>query len=149
MNGNGITRKPPPGPAPPRNRSRAPVVPLERSFQKSQGLALFFTCAVTAMLTAAIVVAFDYYCGIGHSASSGKTLVQEGTVTLRHEPLEVFYPTPYLAPPNLTLTGTEFARKNCVILDQKQDRFKIHLDNDSVSFLEVSWRADGVPERVR
>jgi hypothetical protein len=147
----GITRKPPPPLPPKKNKGRGPVLPSERSFQKNQGVGLFCTCAVTAMLTAGIVVAFDFYFGAGHPASSGRasgrgTLVQEGTVTLRHEPLEVFYPVPYGAPPNLSLIGTEFARKSCLILEQKQDHFKIHLDNPSVSFLEVSWRAEGVAD---
>jgi hypothetical protein len=144
----GITRKPPPSPPPPKkDKGRGPLLPSERSFQKGQGMGLFCTCAVTAILTAGIVVAFDVYCGAGRPAPAGATLVQEGSLTLRHEPLEVFYPVPYTVPPNLTLTGTEFARKSCLILDQKQDHFKIHLDNPAVSFLEVSWRAEGISER--
>jgi hypothetical protein len=121
-----------------------------RSFQKSQGWSLFLTCAVTAVLTGAILVTFDVYFGnSGAMKPASGTQVQEGTVTVRHEPVEVFYAQPFAAPPNLTILGTEFARQSCLILDQKQDRFKIHLDNPSVSFLEVSWKAEGVPARDR
>jgi hypothetical protein len=123
------------------------VVPPRLSFQKNHGLGLFLTCAVTAIVTGAIVVAYDFYFGGAGGKPASPTLVQEGTLTLRHDPVDVFYPQRYASPPNLSIQGTELARQNCVILEQKQDRFKVHVDNPSVSVVEISWRAEGVPAR--
>ncbi|VTS01299.1 unnamed protein product [Gemmata massiliana] len=64
----------------------------------------------------------------------GKAVVPPGDV------LEVYYPVPFVSPPNLT---TQSIFDDCSVIEQKPDHFRIK--NSNPFSREVTWEARGVP----
>jgi hypothetical protein len=68
------------------------------------------------------------------------TLPQEGSVKVpANSQLDVFYPVPYGAVPNLTI---EDSHGDCLIVEQKENHFRIH--NKALAAVSVEWKAKGV-----
>jgi hypothetical protein len=66
---------------------------------------------------------------------------QRGTAIIpAHGEQEVYYPVPFLSPPNL-LTKSTF--DDCMVIEQKPDHFRIK--NPNPFSREVSWEARGLP----
>ncbi len=70
----------------------------------------------------------------GTTHQRGKAVVPPGDV------LEVYYPVPFVSPPNLT---TQSTFDDCSVLEQKPDHFRIK--NPNPFSREVTWEARGVP----
>jgi hypothetical protein len=72
--------------------------------------------------------------------------VQKGTVTIpAHQALDVYYPNPYVATPNLLVENTW---NDCKIEDQQPNHFRIA--NPGPFAREITWKARGekVPAEV-
>jgi hypothetical protein len=70
---------------------------------------------------------------------------QSGTVTLRgDQPQTVYYPIPYISPPNLTIKD-EWPHERWQLVDQKADHFSIRREPLSLGPpLEITWTAKGL-----
>jgi hypothetical protein len=78
------------------------------------------------------------------NACSDGMLEQHGGVTVPDgREQEVYYPHPYISPPNLTLHGD---CEHCSIIWQKRDRFCIK--NTGLFSRDVQWQAVGLKLRV-
>ena len=68
-------------------------------------------------------------------------LEQEGVVTLpRLMEQDVYYPVPYVGPPNLTI---ESPFQHCVLMSQKADHFRV-MNTCNTGPEDVHWKAKGV-----
>ena len=110
----------------------------------------------------AAAVLFGLVCGISclsidlgsHSVEMPLvgTLKQEGTlnnVTSAPGPVEVYYPRPYMSPPNLEVTSSDSfwpALDSVEVLEQKADHFTFHRKSSTFPVRVVfKWKAEGVP----
>jgi hypothetical protein len=142
-----FTAQPPP--LPPASQKFEEVVPPRRHFWREQRITIAVAAGVaalvaivTAAMVSALILLVSQPSGTGPNKKSAGTLIQEGTAIIREEPLEVYYPVPYVSPPNLTLTGSMSA--HCILVEQKQDHFKAKLappwgNNPS----SINWKAEG------
>ena len=69
-----------------------------------------------------------------------QTYSQTGTLEVpAGQELEIFYPMPYAAPPNLVVTSTF---SECLIVEQRPDHFRVK--NTMSSPRELTWTARGL-----
>src|SRR5438874_5480382 len=71
---------------------------------------------------------------------------QVGTLTITgHQTMDVYYPSPYLATPNLTV---ENSQNDCRVVEQKPTHFR--MENPTAFAREITWTARGekVPSEV-
>jgi len=69
-------------------------------------------------------------------------LEQEGVVTVpRGVAQDVYYPVPYISPPNLTVDSPF---QNCVVISQKADHFRVQNASGNSTPLDAHWRAKGI-----
>jgi hypothetical protein len=81
---------------------------------------------------------------IGCRSEPDGTLCQEGDVKLlAGQDQEIFYPIPYVSPPNLELSGDV---DHCEIIEQKPDHFRIRNPKGATSC--PHWRARGLRASV-
>jgi hypothetical protein len=74
------------------------------------------------------------------NACSGDLLEQVGNVRVAdHAEVDVYYPYPYISPPNLALEGDS---DHCFIVQQRRDRFRVK--NTGLFDRDVRWRARGL-----
>ena len=77
---------------------------------------------------------------IGCKTEADGTSGQEGKLSLHHgQEIDVYYPAPYAAPPNLELSGD---CDKCEIIEQKADHFRIRC-NDACD-ATPHWKARGL-----
>jgi hypothetical protein len=104
---------------------------------------------------------FGLVCGISclsidlgsHSVESpaSHTLKQEGTlnnVSYAPGPIAVYYPRPYISPPNLEVISSEssWSALNCIeVLEQKADYFSFRWKSTFPNRVIFEWKAVGVP----
>jgi len=58
-------------------------------------------------------------------------------------PTEVFYPIPYVRPPNLTLDSTSPLGNSVKAIEQRADGFKLSMEQFNYVNYEVHWTAVG------
>jgi hypothetical protein len=136
-----FTAQPPPPSAP--GPDLDTPLSLRRSFWKEQR-ATVLVAALVAAVTATGVSALMTTGGPSIGGPRRGTLTQQGSTIVRGEPLEVYYPVPYAGPPNVSLE--DGSGRNCVILEQKPDHFKVKLDEQwALNPVSIKWKAEGVP----
>jgi hypothetical protein len=74
-------------------------------------------------------------------------LTQQGSVTVpASAQQEVYYPVPYVSPPNVQLSGPGVSQGNISLKEQKADHFTAQSTSAHFAF-EVHWRAEGIRRR--
>jgi hypothetical protein len=72
-------------------------------------------------------------------------LEQEGSVNIpAHAYLDVYYPIPYISPPNLNV---RCSWNDCLVVGQKPDHFRLH--NPESSARHVDWKVKGVKVQMK
>ncbi len=143
-----FTDSPPPERKPPRGSEEtdfpipAQPPPLAKDGGRERAITIIAAAIVAALVAVVLVFGLQSFQA---NVPRQETLPQQGEMTVpAGETVDVFFPIPYVSPPNVTLSGS-FA-DDVVISDQKADSFK--LKNRSKSFSRsVHWRAEGRPVR--
>jgi len=102
---------------------------FERAFA-ALGAAAFFVFALGCM---------SLNFGSVETRSESSPNAETGTVTLpANQTIEVYYPNPYLATPNLRV---ENSGNDCIVVEQKPNYFRIQ--NRTANAREITWKARG------
>src|ERR1700677_3056545 len=73
--------------------------------------------------------------------------IERGVVTLQPaQELDVFYPVPFVSPPNLQVES-EFASQTFVVLEQKADHFRVRNESSFGFPIKLTWNARGVRQK--
>ena len=125
----------------PDNGSPPPASDLPPAHPRGNLAITLIMASIVAALVAAVTV-FGIQAFMG-STSRHRTFAQQGKVKVStDETVQVFYPVPYGAPPNLAVTG--FNRDWVVIVEQKADHFKVRRTGRTL-IAELEWKAEGIP----
>jgi hypothetical protein len=112
---------------------------------------VYLVSALLACVVAVVVAAGTAFVTVRLLAPTptlaANTAILQGSAEVRWgEELEVFYKTPFAAPPHLTFP--EGLESNCHVADQKAASFKLRRDvggQAGKQFPTVKWKAEGQP----
>jgi hypothetical protein len=122
-------------PSVPRSHSRFVSLPLTR-----RAGALGAAAVVFLILLGCMSISIGKFGATPCCTEADGIVCQEGEVTVGAGELrQVFYPVPYVHPPNLEMTDTFH---NCVLVHQQENSFTVR--NDAAFSVTASWKARGV-----
>jgi hypothetical protein len=116
---------------------------LDRIFSRKVGIISFVALLLIFLGCMSFSVGGRVYQSTApEGRADGDLYIQEGDARLHcGEERDVYYPIPFLHPPNLELES-DFDR--CEILEQKEDHFRARLRGGLPRFADVHWKARGL-----
>jgi hypothetical protein len=83
--------------------------------------------------------------------ATSPTIKQHGSTIMLNSPegLQVYYPRPYLSPPNLKIESPTLILPDSVdIVEQKPDRFTLRAKRPGLGEATIRWQAEGIPAAI-